>query len=1690
MSRKSELVKVLKKFSKKLRSHSPSRIRAQRFWLLRNFLINSRKPEFVNSGFLLPTVAMVSLVVVLLTTAILFRSFERSKNASNVRVNEITLNAALPAIERAKSKVEQLFIDPTLPRYTPSENSLYNAFVKDIKKYTFGDETPLTVSYDIDRQNGIENAGALDDRESIQTAWRFPVDTDNNGRFDSFTIYGIYFRSPSTGNNGKFDRARNPIEARTPPMEDGTLGDICSAAKGTSASLVGETGWYRSGGNLKKSFFIYSTTVPIKDPNANNTYGANFEENKSSRGFSALEFQQDQERIPIVNNAVVYEDDLEITPGAGLRLNGSIFTNSNLLTAQTFDAIRFYQVSSPESCFYRAENSKITVGGNVGNGRITGAGEGNAVTVDRYIPKPRTGPFSIQSSSIDAANRSANNTAGQIAYNTRAYAERINALVNQHLVNNPTTVTYTTYPNYVSTTTDPKEVRDNVKAKIDENLSLENQDDITRLRREELESYFKKRTRRVPFAEAPETNTTVQNTTGVGLQGVVSAIADTLRPLDGWVFPTNASTLLTLRPAQLPTTQPSKLKETYKNEEKLLGDRIATGNNLPTLWFDTAKNLFVGKNGEQLVNGTSTRWDDWSDPAKQYRYRSTQIDQLINLGGVTDRDGYFEDKATERPKNALDNVGGMRVITGAGIYVDGAVGGTDPGLLPWNATPTAPEWTPGIIAAGEPRSFLANSRPNWDLNLVDPTNTDPNKVWVNPPANSPRQSLRFAGLDPIIVWSDSMPMSPGNGQAGQKGDLLMRASAVYHYARNTDANELTSNQQTPIACISSYYNPSNAITAQNTSSLRSSWINPNADPATLVGGSNNGIVYSPYAGTRAAAITSNLARLRRQARLVFPDGRIVNENLRQAITNFNAGRNLSMAENSAVDTAICALQILNGTLTPVAAPIVPHGSIYETSFLDARQVKATELEPNVAAVDDPDYDRSIEERQPLEVRTTTIDLGVLRSTTITGANVIAGITEYLLPNSGLIYASREDALIDLSVSPSQNSETRKLVSPTDYKVDPTRRPNGIMLINGDRLDRGTAQNYRDEEKGLILASNVPVYVKGNFNRHSIGGNAANPAQEFTQVLAANWDNFYTRTTLNNNFACRPGDPRLPSGSCTSGDTWRPASVVADAVTILSDNFRFGFRNEGDYDLRNNEGNRTVLNYNWDGGSIGTVSELVENIDLNGDGDRTDTNISEANQISAIAVRRRQGFYDNNYLTSSDWSDPATGLPRNYTTLPAPAIQGSSYVNNFVTPIQRRVRFNEYVMEVCTKLPVTECQPADWTINGNSATPITATSQIGVNYLATTHRAGTTAQLSDTTLQRFARRVAFARNAAGNLILDNNGHPIALGIDNTADRKIRAFSNNGIPTGAGIPATPLTSLNLTTTPSALWFRTTDSLLAGGALPTDTNYGYSKPLFYQTATGIALTGTNPNEQPILVPVLQIQVPNGLNNSNPSNNLADLPTIRGSARNGTWVQRATAATTNLVVAGGDSPGRPSESNGGLENFIRYLEIWETAPNTLVNHSLSGSIIQYKRSAFATAPWQTVTAGVGNAPGGRSIYEVGSNDDGYRQYYLTSSTPFPGTTGGGMSPFYIPPNRQWGFDVALLSQLPDLFAQQFTLPPSTRPNEFFREVNRDDPWVQTLLCAKVTNTANLNAPIETLTNALPNNERPSNFCQTNTGG
>ena len=506
------------------------------------------------------------------------------------------------------------------------------------------------------------------------------------------------------------------------------------------------------------------------------------------------------------------------------------------------------------------------------------------------------------------------------------------------------------------------------------------------------------------------------------------------------------------------------------------------------------------------------------------RERSPQVTKIADVG-ATDRDGFWEGEAARNPENPLDGNGGLRVITGAGVYerkysflpppswINPTTGATLTGDTETYDDPatTVQEKFPVVWPDSMPMSPLGQGSKVYNNSAGGPFNA---ANWINWPGTvlpttpaQPPGGLPPQGLLPLTVTGSIDLNTPQYA----KGDLRMRATVVYHYADDPPAKGEFNDK--PLACVSSYYDPSTASTARNLSTLPAG---TDVSGDTTLGvrgtqiGSNNGVVYSALtikglrplnSLTPVNGLFPGGTALAQQANLVFPDGRFVNKPLRDALQEDPTKRTL--AQKAAIDSTNCALYILTNP-TPETTNI-PHGAIKEVAFLNGREIKAIDRDDWTTNVNEAftlsspttvaqaakltgNYNLPLEEREPLEIRATRIDLDLLRRTK---PSVIG---EPLLPNSGIIYASRDDALPDRSFRPAlaaggideSRSET---VSPTDSLLDPTRKPNGILLVNGNELARvpsPTTPTVADVvlEKGLTLASNLPVYIQGDFNLHS------------------------------------------------------------------------------------------------------------------------------------------------------------------------------------------------------------------------------------------------------------------------------------------------------------------------------------------------------------------------------------------------------------------------------------------------------------------------------------------------------------------------------------------------------------------------------------------------------------------------------
>jgi hypothetical protein len=301
---------------------------------------------------------------------------------------------------------------------------------------------------------------------------------------------------------------------------------------------------------------------------------------------------------------------------------------------------------------------------------------------------------------------------------------------------------------------------------------------------------------------------------------------------------------------------------------------------------------------------------------------------------------------------------------------------------------------------------------------------------------------------------------------------------------------------------------------------------------------------------------------------------------------------------------------------------------------------------------------------------------------------------------------------------------------------------------------------------------------------------------------------------------------------------------------------------------------------------------------------------------------------------------------------------------------------------------------------------------------------------------------------------------------------------------------------------------------------------------TAMITAMTTVN---QPVVVPVLQIHAP--VTTTIPTSPTAVLPqpAIDGEAKyttginggentdngSGQWTQRVAAQTTtvNIYFVAGNTPSRAyvpyttsetagnpnatiytAETGGGLQNFVRFSENW-----TGQALKISGGFIQNTRSTFATGPFSITAPYTTLATSGcvasltyaaratcidtssdvqtwftnpAAPNEPLSNFSKYVQSITTQSIPY-----------YSPPRRLWGFDVGLLVQQPDLFAQRFS---QAKPgfSEFFRETNKEDRWVRTMLCAlqpapTILNAKTLNATTDNINIGFEQRvgTKPSNY-------
>ncbi|MFM6451838.1 MAG: hypothetical protein ACKPH7_08510, partial [Planktothrix sp.] len=305
-----------------------------------------------------------------------------------------------------------------------------------------------------------------------------------------------------------------------------------------------------------------------------------------------------------------------------------------------YSGLAFFLVSAPGSCFFEdPENSKIIVGGEVINGvSATASGDSNDVDIHLF-QGPYVNPLNPnktqQITDAGANNRTVTDNSLQVLSNSQAYEDRLSYLVSKA----PTTLL--------------NEITDPIK------------------RNKALRTYFEDRVRKVPYKEVDFNGSdTMQDP-------VVSGTV--VKPPNTWIYPSNIDNNSGGKNAKVDDTAAfNKLTPTgtttaeYRMQasnpdglsiENNLGDRILVGNGLPLKWYINEQEQSGSTPQFLFAGSTPIYWTGTTEP----RYRQTRVQELPDVGS-TDRDGFWEIASGTTPKTADEPYGGLRIVTGAGIY--------------------------------------------------------------------------------------------------------------------------------------------------------------------------------------------------------------------------------------------------------------------------------------------------------------------------------------------------------------------------------------------------------------------------------------------------------------------------------------------------------------------------------------------------------------------------------------------------------------------------------------------------------------------------------------------------------------------------------------------------------------------------------------------------------------------------------------------------------------------------------------------------------------------------------------------------------------------------------------------------------------------------------------------------------------
>ncbi|MBD1871134.1 hypothetical protein H6F93_17365 [Leptolyngbya sp. FACHB-671] len=1208
---------------------------------LRNLLLVGRRPRTSKAGFVLPTTVLLLLVATLTVGSITYRTFTRTTQTIGDRQQRVIYNAATPAIDRARSKLEYLFNaqqDPRFPGGVPGETQLLGMLLNDERELPGGlivpehkpnDYDPYTFPDEDDDIPGITKInGRLDINGDSQAdnAWAYRVDTNEDGEEDATVAYSIIFQTPNTaaGDAPLTNPSPQAIAARASDLQvrQGPLSLIdpqgqCQLAEANVLSPEG--GWIPDGSStstLRKTFQIDSFVLP-DDPNGTVT---------------TLEFNQDRQVNRGNKWGAWFRYDLEIYPGASFNWNGAMHTEGNLIVGKPQGGIyRSFLISSPNSCLYTKEASEITIANTTENTQglppflgqtlagLTGTnvsrgeslfdvdnggtpqpgqqlnprtdsidGEGEAVPPGAFA----LDPVKLLTKDTSEARVLDNSVADQDAdWQDSVFVDKgriRNASEPAPYVDDTFRADdrYGPKPRYqgeefpantkIGATIPPSETR------LTGNTS--NTDDNTGVG---LDGYWERRARnegaRIVVGQRLELGNPFPTTWGV-------ASDPDSEPMRPWkeCSPNNAGRCYEARQRRTLRDNLAAVQATavyHRSSPDIPLACVATtvhpgtsltldrGSTFENIFGDVTRRSSLVGGGIPLAvsdffSGRGTNgWEYTAPTAADFSAGSPMMTALTNLAYFTgDPNGGapsftpVQNDGEVHPQPTMTMWGDFsmlrRIIDTGDAY--------DSLSLADRTTYHTAACTLGMLAHNI--NYLVRFEPSPGditlltdvLNRLSSGNTGNSGIRMAAPPNGPGFPPE-AYVEGLKKWRNSTTPNYDPVQLDSAialAQLIMekeqvardRAFGFSPATVNTCPTRLgslrglcPSQPKYPIlfSIFPGDYNSDTVLSSDDNHPELGAQSRGEVEPTdeAYIDGENGAYSYQYVDVDTPPATNLHIARVVRPKRI--EEGWVLQPEQIAGVTGAYTNSNEEGRIKVCVD-GVC-LGRNDGTLYRVL--------MKDSSLFNGREM--------------------------MSVRVLDLNLDLMRKASV-------GTGDFWLPTSGLIYAFREDAVAEnmivrppsadwticntnasyedevnachmqrleeaasLGTDPPVSDELSISPKPVDYYPDPDRRPHGFRFRKGSFLGRNG-----DEGRGLSFITDNTVYIQGNFNLHQANEGAGQPLEEFLDILRPDFNNFYGRDRLNVDFA----------RSLT--DVWRPTEILADAVTILSDNFCDGSIEDG------------------------------------------------------------------------------------------------------------------------------------------------------------------------------------------------------------------------------------------------------------------------------------------------------------------------------------------------------------------------------------------------------------------------------------------------------------------------------------------------------------------------------------------------